>query len=323
MQQTADPPKTDMKKKVRFLLHFTMGLFTVLKPSKRYKREGPAQLVLNAEPVHLNRYLLNAVLHLKDRVTVQVEASPRNLVSIGELKRSGRLGAELLECPQITFRRERTANISLSIDYFQEQFDNRLPIWGHPKFNETWVRDTIKTTQVVFAGSHRSAYRGFNESLWSMPNRIEQVEFIAKHIPDIAVYEWIASNREYARLLSKSSHFLCLPGYRMPLCHNFYEAIHFGCVPIVHTSYHKWLEPNLRNAIQPFTYSTMDALQMLVDRIQSGKLDAETHSTQLKIQNWIESDYELDLILKEALAKGEIILCAEEASVAIHENRIA
>lgn len=315
--------RISMKTKAKFFLHFAIGLMTVLRSFTKNSHKNRAQLVIEVKTHHLNRYLLNAMHRLQNRVTIQLPASHRNLAEIGELKRSGRLGSELLECSQINFRRKKPANVALSIDYFQGQFDNRLPIWRHPKFNESWTRDTSKITQVVFAGSHQSAYREFNEALWAMPNRLNHIEFIAENIPNIHILHWIPSNKDYAQLLATSSHFLCLPGYKMPLCHNLYEAIEFGCVPIVHVSYHKWLEPVLRCATASFTYSSLESLRLLVDRIVSGEMTLETHSAQSKIQDWIDNDYGLEEILNSSIAHGETILCAEEDSVTIHKQRYA
>lgn len=315
--------QASMKEKVKFLLHFTIGLLTVLGSLIRRSQKAQTQMVIDVQTHHLNRYLLNALNLLQDNVTIQLHTSLRNLADIGELRRSKRLGSEILDYPQIIYLPKNVGNVALSIDYFQENVDNRLPIWRHPKFNKTWTQDSSKMNQVVFAGSHSNAYNEFDESLWLMPNRLKQIEFITEHITDIHIHHWMASNNDYAKLLANSSHFLCLPGYKMPLCHNLFEAIEFGCVPIVHISYHKWLEPALKNAITSFTYSTMDALSLLVDRIVSGQLRKETHSAQSKIKEWIDNEYALKDVLKSSIARGEIVICAEEDSVTIHENRSA
>ena len=315
--------QTPMKGKMKFLLHFTIGLITVLGSLIRRSQKARAQMVIDVQTHHLNRYLLNALNLFQDNVTIQLHTSHRNLAEIGELKRSKRLGSEILDFSQIIYSPKSKGNVAISIDYFQGNFDNRVPIWRHPKFDETWTRDTSKMNQVVFAGSHSNAYNDFDESLWLMPNRLKQIEFITAQITDIHIHHWMASNNDYAKLLANSSHFLCLPGYKMPLCHNLFEAIEFGCVPIVHISYHKWLEPALKNAITSFTYSTMDALSLLVDRIVSGQLRKETHSAQSKIKEWIDNEYALKDVLKSSIARGEIVICAEEDSVTIHENRSA
>ena len=302
-------------------MHFTIGFITVLESLIRRSQKARAQMVIDVQTHHLNRYVLNALNLLQDNVIIQLPASHRNLAEIGKLKRSRRLGSEILDFSQIIYLPKTQGNVVLSIDYFQENVDNRVPIWRHPKFKETWARDTAKINQVVFAGSHSNAYYEFDESLWLMPNRLKQIEFIKDHITNIDVNRWMASNNDYAKLLATSSHFLCLPGYKMPVCHNLFEAIEFGCVPIVHISYHKWLEPALKSATTSFTYSTMDALKLLVDRILSGQMNEETRSAQSKLKDWIDSEYALEDILKSSIARGEIILCAEEDSVAIHENR--
>ena len=107
----------------------------------------------------------------------------------------------------------------------------------------------------------------------------------------------------------------------MPLCHNLYEAIEFGCIPILHASYRNWLEPALKKATQAFEYSTMDELKSLVENILSGALESETHLAHSEIQAWIDEDYGLEGILRASKANGKLILCAEEDSVLIHQNR--
>ena len=42
------------------------------------------------------------------------------------------------------------------------------------------------------------------------------------------------SEKEYLQLLSSSDFFLALPGFRAPTCHNVYEAIFCGSIPIIH-----------------------------------------------------------------------------------------
>ena len=284
-----------------------LGLRAVIRMRSNASPSDGQKLIVKAQPQHLNRYLVNAVNKLPNRISIHLDTSFSSLTEIGELQRSGKLGSELLHHPSVTSRGTSEIDAELDIDYFQTRTDNRLPIWGHPKFNELKERPASKIRQVVFAGSHRSAYRGFNEALWSMPNRLDQLVYIEHHIPEIQVHHWIPNNEEYAQLLAESSHFLCLPGYKMPLCHNLYEAIEFGCVPIVHSSYRTWLEPPLKKATQAFEYSTMDELKGLVETVLSGALDSETHLAKSEIQAWIDEDYRLEDILRASKKQGKLL----------------
>lgn len=310
-----------MKEPLRFLLHLLIGLRTVILMRSNARKSDGQKLIVKAQPQHLNRYLVNAINRVPNRIYIHLDTSFLNLTKIGELKRSGKLGSELLQHPNVTSKRASVVDVELDIDYFKGRTDNRLPIWGHPRFNELKERPISKTRQVVFAGSHRSAYREFNEALWSMPNRLNQLVYIEHHIPQVQVHQWIPNQAEYAELLAESSHFLCLPGYKMPLCHNLYEAIEFGCVPVVHSSYRTWLEPELKRATKAFEYSTMEELKSLVGNILSGVLDSETLLAQSAIQAWIDKDYGLKDILQASKAKGKLLLCAEEESVVIHQHR--
>jgi len=310
-----------MKQCVKYLLHLALGLRAIRKLKKHGRSLGHTELTIAAQPRQLNRYLLNAVQQLPTNITVQLETKYSNIVPIGELVRSGQLGSELLNHPQVTSTTNVPVSMKLDIDYFTEKTNNRLPIWGHPKFEEKPIGTNHKSIGIVFAGSQQPAYSEFNEILWGMPNRLRQLEFISKEIPNIQVYNWLKDSKAYASLLNKYSHFLCLPGYRMPLCHNLYESIQFGCVPVIHSAYRKWLEPELKEGTNSFQYSTMAELRDLSHRIISGELHEETQQSKTVIKQWIDNNFNLEKIIEQAKVSKSLVLCAEEISVEILENR--
>ena len=310
-----------MKQWAKYFLHLALGLRAIRKLKKHGQSLSQRRLTIAAQPRQLNRYLLNAVRQLPTDIAVQLDTKRSNIVPIGELIRSGQLGSDLLNHPQVISKTNVPASITLDIDYFTEKTNNRLPIWGHPKFQEKPTETDHSSIGIVFAGSQQPAYSEFNEILWGMPNRLRQLEYISKEIPNIKIYNWLKDSKAYASLLNQYSHFLCLPGYRMPLCHNLYESIQFGCVPVIHSAYRKWLEPELKEGTNSFQYSTMAELRDLSHRIINGELHEETQQSKTVIKQWIDNNFNLEKIIDQAKASKSLVLCAEEISVEILENR--
>ena len=65
----------------------------------------------------------------------------------------------------------------------------------------------------------------------------------------------------------------------------------------------------------------MEELKSLVENILNGALESETLLAQSAIQAWIDKDYGLEDVLRASKAEGKLLLCAEEESVVIHQNR--
>jgi len=69
-------------------------------------------------------------------------------------------------------------------------------------------------------------------------------------------------DEEWLPTLARGDFFLCLPGSRMPLCHNAIEAMSVGAVPIL--NYSEWFEPPLEDGKNCIEFAT---LQELRDRL--------------------------------------------------------
>lgn len=57
---------------------------------------------------------------------------------------------------------------------------------------------------------------------------------------------------EWLFALAASDFFLCLPGRLSVLCHNVYEAMSVGCIPVL--QYGHWFHPALRDGVDCFVY---------------------------------------------------------------------
>jgi glycosyltransferase involved in cell wall biosynthesis len=67
------------------------------------------------------------------------------------------------------------------------------------------------------------------------------------------------SDEEWLPTLALCDFFLCLPGSRMPLCHNVIEAMAVGAIPIL--NYSEWFEPPLEDGKNCIEFATVNDLR--------------------------------------------------------------
>lgn len=72
-------------------------------------------------------------------------------------------------------------------------------------------------------------------------------------------------DEQWLETLARSDFFLCLPGSRMPMCHNAIEAMAVGTIPIL--NYAEWFEPPLEHRQTCFEFQTLEELRDCVREI--------------------------------------------------------
>ena len=68
---------------------------------------------------------------------------------------------------------------------------------------------------------------------------------------------------EYFAALAKSDFVLCPPGVNHPHCHNIYEGMSRGCIPIL--EYSHWMRPRLDDGINCIAFSGLEGLRNAVN----------------------------------------------------------
>jgi hypothetical protein len=143
--------------------------------------------------------------------------------------------------------RPRQLRIFFSGNIAQEYYSNRLP--GN-KLTRTEIVQALRTMPGVECPLDE---RHFQE-IFSRGERNGCV------IHDRLVFG--ISDEHWLETIARSDFFLCLPGSRMPMCHNVIEAMSVGAIPIL--NYGEWFDPPLKHGETCIEFST---LQELRDRI--------------------------------------------------------
>lgn len=66
------------------------------------------------------------------------------------------------------------------------------------------------------------------------------------------------------KIFKNSDFFIAPPGFEMPFCHNLYEAMSCGLIPII--QYSDYLYPNLENDINCLTFASVSELQECINK---------------------------------------------------------
>ena len=89
------------------------------------------------------------------------------------------------------------------------------------------------------------------------------------------------ADANWLETIAQSDFFLCLPGSRMPLCHNVIEAMAVGTIPIL--NYGEWLNPPLRHGDTCIGFNTLAELRERIEEI----LNLDENSVERFRQNVI------------------------------------
>jgi len=166
---------------------------------------------------------------------------------------------------------------------------------------------------IGFYGSRISKYATFNSKFWEMPSRLDTLDLLRPSFPDIASY--FHSMEAYTDALVRCDYFICLPGVHMPLCHNLYEAMLCGSVPVLHQRYARWLDPDLQLLLKPVTYANDEELLQWVSKIQSGEFQVDSRSLASELKSHCDASLSWESIRKHFEQSNSALICAEEESV--------
>ncbi len=80
------------------------------------------------------------------------------------------------------------------------------------------------------------------------------------------------ADEDWLETIARSDFFLCLPGSRMPMCHNVIEAMAVGTIPIL--NYAEWFDPPLKHGETCIEFNTVEELRGRIAEILNFTTDA-------------------------------------------------
>ena len=96
-------------------------------------------------------------------------------------------------------------------------------------------------------------------------DRISTLEYIKKCILLQTDHTFPIKTQNWLKIVSKSDFFLCLPGSDMPMCHNAFESMAVGTIPII--SYADWFFPALEHGKNAIVFSGKDDLLVKLNEV--------------------------------------------------------
>ena len=215
-------------------------------------------------------------------------------------------------CKRIT---DSTCDSQISPDYFLNTSNIfRIPVGTHPLFPvQLPEKELLRNNTVCFAGSRDPIYATFPSEFWNMPSRTETIKLLNETFPDLVRDRM--KQPEYIDLLRTTRFFICLPGLSMPLCHNLYESIACGCIPIIHESYSAWLHPGLQEILRPTTYSDDRELTTLIFNINAGTFSINEPETRQALNQHFQYSNSWRAISDALKEEKKLLICAEEKSL--------
>lgn len=144
--------------------------------------------------------------------------------------------------------------------------------YGNIKLAEKW--NNISNRVEVYGHIQRSKY------FRRISNRLELEQFITSSEDQNCIIidtesQFKLSYRNYLNTLVKFDFFLAVPGINIPFCHNLYEAMELGCIPVIQKCYAELLDPSLINGINAIVFDN------LVDLSKQMKFIFELNSTEI------------------------------------------
>ena len=279
----------------------------------------------------LDRYLLNFLQQLNSRKATIIVIPLRSefLRRFFEGRNWRPYQTALIESGQLHFAL-KTAKWpwkSVSWNYFGSIPDNaenlRIPIGPHPIHFENFRETSVNQfrTGIFFAGAQAAEYDScFSKEIWEMPNRMESIKFLQKNGQGQIISGRINPDQYHERMKS-SRFFLALPGMHMPLCHNVFEAIFSGCIPVIHLLYLQLLPKELKDPLMPFSWESHDELLELLAHIELETIDiAHEKRAQKAMQAFANSYYQNPSLFEDVAKSKKILLCGEEHSVRLHKS---
>ena len=310
----------DFLRTIALFLQFR--LWRKIQLRKPYPAENCIFLDLNENAIHRYLTTLIQLLNRPDYQQSHTIIIPLDINILSEFHKGRnwkKYETMAVEHEQLRFapRLKRFPWKRTSIDYFspnKEEGHYTIPIGSHPLFTRIQPASDIRYKKVAIASAIDPLYNRFDTTLWSMPNRNQCFGFLKEHFPEV-ISDHLGAH-EYSQLLASSSFFICLPGYIMPLCHNFYEALISLCIPIVHINYLVHLPAKLARILTSVTWREFSDLRELLSSIENGEFsEQDINRLRQKIDEYVKHEYKPSKIF-QSMKKAEIIyLCAEEKSV--------
>jgi len=125
-------------------------------------------------------------------------------------------------------------------------------------------------------------------------------------------------HEDWRGILAKMDFFLCFPGQAIPYCHNIYEAMSVGTIPILHQAYARLFSPFLKDGLHCFTFSDAE------DFTKVCKKALQTDDALLEKMHTAVSDYYYTNLTPEAVGHKitdpkihKVFLQAEQYSLAL------
>jgi hypothetical protein len=176
----------------------------------------------------------------------------------------------------------------LRANYYEELlFTNKnvyvLPYFAHPlyythslfKYSKLLsLTDNPKKRLLFFSGTSNTSYRCLLDK-FNLSNRHELISLLVEYLniyesselknrskilitigETDAMEKHPMSQKEYITALSESDFCLCLPGWKIPHCHNIIEALLTGCIPI--TNYSHLMNPPLIHEVNCLAFDSLD-----------------------------------------------------------------
>ena len=245
--------------------------FRIWKKIHFIAKPGINYLFINIESNHLlDRYLLNFLqqLNTRNRTIIVLPFKLKFFRRFFEGRNWRPYQTMLVESNEVyfTFTNFKTDWKEVSFEYFDsnpEISDSiRIQIGPHPIHFENFREISVNQfrTGIFFAGAQTEDYhRCFSKEIWKMPNRMESIKFLQENGQGQIISSRI-NHDQYCEPLKSHRYFLALPGMHMPLCHNVFEAIFCGCIPVIHSLYLKLLPKELQEPLMPYSWETHDEL---------------------------------------------------------------
>ena len=286
---------------------------TALKSSRQGRCESGLRVRLDALAIH--RYILTLHrLALNDGDRLILNTSVGSVLSARNMEAGPYFKMAYEDC-FFSFAKPRQIAPLLDHHYFQSGQHYRVPIGYHPMFTppDSVTVANKRAGSIRFVGSAVSHYAHFDEDFWQMPTRLSTLNRVLAEHPEI--WEHLHPMDRYRDVLTETEFFLCLPGFSMPLCHNLYESMICGCIPLVHVNYAKWLDRELQSILKPVTYQSDDELLDWIPRIKSGEFISHPEELALAVMAHCKKALSWPSIKSSILSSEKALICAEEVSV--------
>ncbi|MDA8695861.1 hypothetical protein N9L83_02810 [Flavobacteriales bacterium] len=290
----------------------TLVGFWMIAPRLARRFNGSETFVVKIEPHHLDRYLLKFVQDYRQDGPICILLNRRLVTQIGSLRNQPHLkyGKLLVQSTLISFSfgSKRANAITILDDYWGAHPDVRWPLGVHPNYVNFEFKVEREINSIAFVGNCADYYKTkFDSDLWGMPDRLAQVDFLKNEVKSVKISTLIPLG-EYVKVLRSCDFFICLPGVTWPMCHNSYEAIKNGAIPILHANYLSLFPTEIQAALKQYSYLSLGDLKSLCDKICSGENLQERNRVRTVLENWNESGFGVEQIGGASLRGGTLFL---------------